>query len=66
MKYRVESRYGLDHFEAATPREAAKQYLRYVDREVEGELTVVDAEGNMFTIPYEVTVSYDRWVGDPK
>lgn len=66
MKYKVSSTYGLDHFEAATPREAAKQYLRDFDQEAEGDLEVVDAEGNVFTIPYEVTVSYDRWVGDPK
>ena len=66
MKYKVSGCDGYDYFEAATPREAAKQYLRYVDREDEGDLEVVDTEGNVFTIPYEVTVSYDRWVGDPK
>lgn len=66
MKYRVGGAFGFDYYEAATPREAAKQYIRYVDREDEGDLEVVDTEGNMFTIPYEVTVSYDRWVGDPK
>lgn len=66
MKYKVSGEYGFDYYEAVSARAAAKQYLRYVEREEEGDLEVVDTEGNVFTIPYEVTVSYDRWVGDPK
>lgn len=66
MKFKVTGEYDYDYYEASTPREAAKQYLLDCDHECEGDLEVVDTEGNVFTIPYEVTVSYDRWVGDPK
>lgn len=66
MKYKVGGEYGYDYYEAANAREAAKQYLRLVEREEEGDLEVVDTAGNVYIIPYEITVSYDRWVGDPK